>query len=437
MTAKAGLRRRLSREFFLQAVYISIAAVLGIVVVAVLLDSVVTRAALQGEADYYRERLREDPTAELPNTRNMIGYRSGAVAGVPPELARLPNGFHSLDGHPEFGLVHVSSLGDEQLYLAFDNRGVYELIVAFGLLPLALVLIVIYVSLYLAYRVSRRAVSPVITLADNVRRLDPSEPDPALFDGGDGDDEEVAVLASALGEFAQRLGDFAERERTFTRDASHELRSPLTVIRMAAEGLLAGTGADDPAHAKLVRIRSATEDMEELIHAFLLLARQDETGFADEPASVNDVLAAELERTRVLIGDKPVTLQIDAAETLLVAAPERVLASITGNLLRNAALYTDEGRVTVTVDGGAVTIADTGRGIAAADLDKVFQPFYRAGAGGGRRGGHGVGLTIVRRLTERFGWPLDIESEPGEGTTVTIRFPDATIRPVSQDLHAG
>ncbi|MEO0996776.1 MAG: HAMP domain-containing sensor histidine kinase [Pseudomonadota bacterium] len=437
MTAKAGLRRRLSREFFLQAVYISIAAVLGIAVVAVLVDSVVTRAALQGEADYYRERLREDPAAELPNTRNMIGYRSGTPDGVPPALSQLPNGLHSLDDHPEFGLVHVSSLGDERLYLAFDNRGVYELIAAFGLLPLALVLIVIYVSLYLAYRVSRRAVSPVIALADNVRRLDPSEPDPALFDSGDGDDEEVAVLASALGEFAQRLGDFAERERTFTRDASHELRSPLTVIRMAAEGLLASVGDDDPARAKLVRIRSASEDMEELIHAFLLLARQDETGFADEWASVNDVLAGELERTRVLIGDKPVTLSIDAAETLLVAAPERVLASITGNLLRNAALYTEEGAVTVTIGGGAVAIADTGPGIAAADLDKIFQPFYRAEAGSGRRGGHGVGLTIVQRLTERFGWPLDIDSEPGAGTTVTIRFPDATIRPISQDLHAG
>jgi signal transduction histidine kinase len=94
-----------------------------------------------------------------------------------------------------------------------------------------------------------------------------------------------------------------------------------------------------------------------------------------------------------------------------------------GNLLRNAFSYTDAGEVTVEVGAGTVVIRDTGVGIAPDKLDAMYQPFVRGDTA--RRGGHGVGLTIVRRLSDRFGWPVTIDSTLGIGTRVTIRFPDS------------
>lgn len=438
MKTRTGLGRRLSREFLLQAVYISIAAILGVIAVAVVLERVVSREALRGEAEYFRERLAADPSAPLPNTRNLIGYLSDSGSPVPVELAGMDPGFHAVEDNPDFGLVYVSDVGARRLYLAFDNRSVRELVIAFGLFPLALVLVVLYVALFSAYQVSRRAVSPVIALADQVRSLDPSSPELEGFTLEGPQDDDITVLSNALNDFAERLRAFAERERNFTRDASHELRSPLTVIRMATAALDSDASLDDAARTNIARIRQSAEDMEELTNAFLLLARQSNEDLPDEFVLVNDVIEAEVERTRLLTGSKSVEIRTEAENELIAAAPEKVVASVIGNLLRNGLLYTDEGSVTARIDGDTVTIRDTGPGIAPDDIDRILSPFYRGTHGSRSRGGHGVGLTIVKRLCERFEWPLAIDSQLGAGTSVSIRFPDAERRPMSsRDLHTS
>jgi len=107
-----------------------------------------------------------------------------------------------------------------------------------------------------------------------------------------------------------------------------------------------------------------------------------------------------------------------------VRAAPKVVAIMVANLIRNACSYTDRGRVTVTVGKDFIRVADTGIGMTPDDLKNIFQAFFRGK--GAPRGGHGVGLTIVKRLSDRFNWPVDIDSVLGVGTTVTIHFPDAT-----------
>ena len=232
-------------------------------------------------------------------------------------------------------------------------------------------------------------------------------------------------LTDALLRYSQRLAHFLERERQFTRDASHELRSPLTVIRMAASILLEDPELGDAKRRTAQRIQRACHDMEELTQAFLLLARESETGLPTEAVCINDLVAEEVERARLLAADKPVTSEVRGTQRLFVEAPEKVLSILLGNLLRNAFSYTDAGQVVVEIGAGKVTIRDTGVGIAKGRIEDMFRPFVRGEDN--RRGGHGVGLTIVRRLSDRFGWPVNIVSEPGVGTTVEITFPGARL----------
>ncbi|MEM6819068.1 MAG: HAMP domain-containing sensor histidine kinase [Pseudomonadota bacterium] len=436
MASNRGLTRRLGRDLALQAIYISLAALVGVFAVSFFLEDVLIKQALRGEADYYWERFETQPDIELPDTRNMTGYRQGVGDGVPENLRGLDLGFHEQEAFS--AITYVSERGDERLYLVFDSVQVNNLILTFGLFPLALVLIVIYLALFSAYRVSRRAVSPVIALADKVQQLDPAAPDVALFETPDSQrrlDDEVFVLSSAMQDLTQRLVDFTERERNFTRDASHELRSPLTVIRMAA-GLIGKRDDIDADIRKSVdRITKSTEDMEELTEAFLLLARESGQELIGEPVSVNEIVAEEVERSQMLALDKKVALHSSASHRIRVSAPEKVLASVIGNLLRNGLSYTDEGSVTVEVGDGEVKIIDTGPGMAQEDVDNIFTPFFRAGR---RRGGHGVGLTIVKRLSDRFGWPVSIDSKLGTGTTVTVKFPDSEVFSLSShDLHTA
>lgn len=424
MPASRGLTTRLGRELLLQAVYISLAVVIGVFVAAQLMENLLIEQALQGEADYYWKREATHAGGPLPDTKNMTGYREGIGVGPPEDLIGLPDGFHSRT-EPHETLSLITTRNDERLYLVFEVEQVTDLVILFGVIPLAFALIVIYLSIFSAYRVSRRAVSPLILLAEQVQSLDPAEPDAELFrvDPSFKADEEIHVLSEALQDLASRVLDFADRERRFTRDTSHELRTPLTVIKMAVDRLLRDDGLEESQRETLLRIRNSARDMEQLTTAFLLLARESGQGLARDQVVVNDIVQAELDRARIIEPDSQIRTQVDEECRLVVSAPEKVIESVIGNLLRNALAYTDSGQVTVQIKPGLVLIEDTGPGMEPSAVEQVFQPYFRNQR---QRGGFGVGLTIVKRLTDRFDWPIQIESEPGHGTRVRLEFPDAT-----------
>ncbi len=422
MARGSGVRARLGRAFVLQAAFIGLAAVISVFLANVLLEDVLIRQALRDEATYFWERYAADPSHPLPATLNLTGYLEDA----PPELARLGPGFHERDGTARPTVVFVTQQAGRRLTLVFDRGGVAKLVTLFGLLPLAFVLLVLYLTTWLAFRASRRAFSPVIALARQVRELDPTAPDPTRFDRSrlpPAADDEVRELADALARYSDRLVELVARERQFTRDASHELRSPLTVIQISSELLLADERLTDTGRRAAERIRRAAGDMDELTNAFLLLAREYEVGLPASTVCINDVVSEELARAQLSAEGKPVVSRFTENCRLHLDAPERVLAILVGNLLRNAFSYTDRGEVDVSIDADKVVIRDTGVGIAPDRLAELYRPFVRGESA--QRGGHGVGLSIVRRSSDRFGWPVKIESQPGVGTRVEITFPGA------------
>lgn len=426
MPPSRGIGARLGRAFLVQGAFIGVAALVGVFIAGLLLEGLLIRQALRDEAGHFWIHRAAQPDFPLPSTRNLTGY----MGDVPAPLRPLGPGYHPWQqGDVEF-LVYVTERGGQRLYLAFDRSGVGRLATYYGLAPLAIVLLLLYLSTWLGYRLSQRALSPVIALAREVRQLDPKSPDPAAFApervAGRADDE-IRELADALAWFAQRLNELVERERNFTRDASHELRSPLTVIRTSAESLLDDAGLGDAGRRAAERIRRAARDMEELTASFLLLARETEDGLPAEAVSVNEVVATELDRARPLAEGRPVELELRSECRLVVQAPEKVLSVLVGNLLRNAVAYTERGRVRVAIDARGVEIEDTGVGLPPERARDLRRPFVR---GASRHPGHGVGLTIVHRLSDRFGWPIAIDSEPGRGTRVRVDFPAATAAPI-------
>lgn len=431
MRANRGLTRRLGRDLLLQAVYISAAVLLGVFIAANLIPDLMIREALEEEADYYWTRIQGNPLHPLPDTLNLTAYREGFADGVPGDLAALSPGYHHRDEARET-LTFVSERDGQRLYLVFEVAQVNRLLILFGLIPLALALTVVYLALYSGYRVSRRAVSPVVALAGQVRELDPATPHAPLLslDRPPDADAEIQVLYDALQGLVSRVTAFAERERQFTRDTSHELRTPLTVIRMAVDQMMRDGEFTDDQTESLQRIRKSAADMEALTEAFLLLARESAESLPQEWVCVNDLVEAELERARIIRPDSAIGTDVEAECRLSVHANEKVLASVIGNLLRNALCYTDAGMVRVRIGPDSVTIEDTGPGMAPGEVEQAFKPWSR---GGRRRGGFGVGLTIVKRFSERFEWPLVVDSEPSRGTRVKVRFPDARFEDLRTD----
>jgi signal transduction histidine kinase len=443
MRAKPGLRRRLGRAFAFQAVAISVTAIVGVWVAGFTIERILIKRALEQEAAYFWTLREANPQIRAPNTRNLTGYlaQSGDERNFPLALRKLPLGYQRLSTSADVTVAFVTERGSHRLVLVFDGEQVRELAVLFGLLPLGLVLTVLYVAAWLSHRAAQRAVSPIEWLAREVNHLDPERPDADIFSSErlpGHPDTEVADLADALAMLARRVNELLERERTFTRDASHELRSPLTVIRLAADMLLSEQELDRPARNSVLRIKRATRDMQELTEAFLLLSRESEQGLSIQTVSVNSVLAGEIDRAQLLVGARDLRVVMVQDCNLEIEASDRVLSVMIGNLLRNAVNFTDEGEVVARVGQGYVEISDSGTGISREEVDKVFDAFFRGDMTFSTnaakappkspqrpRDGHGVGLTIVKRFSDRFGWPVRIDSTPGVGTRVVLEFPHA------------
>jgi signal transduction histidine kinase len=415
--------------FSLWVAAISVVTALGVYAAASSSRTAIARQELDRESVYYTQQLARNPQTPLPDTWLLRGYLRAPGApdrDVPAKLADLTPGYHQVaqpDGTE--GTVLVSDTSRGRLFLLFNNDRPNSVVMLFGLIPVVLVVLIIYLATWLTYRASRRALSPVIALAKVVRRWNPDHPDPASLAPDRlpaASDSDVEVLVTALYNFANRLDAFVERERNFTRDASHELRTPLTVMKIAVD-VLADEDMSPFAQRSLARIRRSVREMEALIETFLVLARESDTGLRDEDFLANDVIAAEVARYRELLVGKPVQLEVVEHARFALHAPPRVFAVMIGNLIRNACLYTEQGSVTVEVEPNDVRVTDTGSGMSEEDMERAFQPFYRGSRTG--RSGHGIGLAIVRRIADRYHWQVTLESTLGTGTTATAHFPAA------------
>jgi signal transduction histidine kinase len=319
--------------------------------------------------------------------------------------------------------VLVDRRSQGTLFLEFDPSLSDRAILWTGGLSLLLALLVTYLSAWLTYRISKRMVTPVSWLANVVAHWDPRAPNAAALAPGNlplDSGTEVRRLAHALRGLAARVADAVERERLFTRDASHELRTPLTVIRFAADILAGDPELPTRSHRAVGRIQRAGHDMQAVIDAFMILARDIEMDAESERFDLHEVVDPEVESVRPLLEGKAVELVVTDRGPPPVDAPRRVLTLMVGHLLTNAVRFTERGRVEVVLDRDRIEIHDTGVGMSEETLAKAFDPFYRADRDSGD--GMGIGLAVVRRLGERMGWPVELHSRPGEGTVATIRL---------------
>ena len=418
-----GLSRKIRIAFILQAVMIGLAIVLSVYLISVVVKHSLVNTALQEEADHYWQLYEASEAQPPPNTYSLRGYlvpHGRSPLTLPENLRGLAPGFHELKADDLLVLVDERAAG--RLYLVFLQSQAERLAFWFGTVPVVTALVAVWVVSWLTYRSSKRLVSPVSWLARQVAQWDPRHPDssalapgrlPADLQG------EARQLAAALHRLAERVSAHVARERNFTRDASHELRTPLTVIRMASDMALSESSPPRVERA-LQRIQRAGRDMEAVIDAFLILAREAEVEPQSEDFDLVELAEHEVDNARALLIGKPVELHVDARARPQLHAPPRVMHVLVGNLLRNACSYTDHGRIDVIVEADRVRVRDTGIGMSAEDLQRAFEPFYRADPG--RPHGTGLGLSIVSRLCERFGWQVELDSELGKGTTASIRF---------------
>ncbi|MFC0644392.1 sensor histidine kinase [Cellulomonas phragmiteti] len=239
--------------------------------------------------------------------------------------------------------------------------------------------------------------------------------------------EHLLVLAEDLTQ-ARRLEAI---RRDFVVNVSHELKTPVGALSLLAETVQ--DAADDPEAVRRFsgRMRAEAARLSALVHEIIELSRLQVAGALEDAAvvEVDDVVAEAVDRARTTADAKAVRLVAGGDRGLVVVGDHNLLVTAVRNLLDNAVAYSPEGtRVNVGVrrreDLVEIAVVDEGIGIAAADQERVFERFYRVDPARSRdTGGTGLGLSIVKHVAADHGGDVSVWSQPGRGSTFTLRLP--------------
>ncbi|MCK0068993.1 sensor histidine kinase [Kordiimonas laminariae] len=288
----------------------------------------------------------------------------------------------------------------DRLYLVFNAR---PFVRSTPYIKLYLVVIgvmggvILLISLFFMVRVTKKVSKPLETMAE---ALSGSESLSTQFDISNRAPKELHTLADAITDRNARIEELLEREQQFNRDASHELRTPLAVALGALE-ILEETSEKTKA---FTRLKAAVQDMQMLTEGILWLGRDAST---EEICNIYSACETLIASYSYLTGNRPITLSLEGEKDSIIPAPEPVALVMVGNLLRNALSYTEKGSVQVTVNHNSMTIIDTGIGFGRVDK---------------RVEGFGVGLSLVKRLSDHFNLDFNIQAGETDGTTATLRW---------------
>ena len=160
--------------------------------------------------------------------------------------------------------------------------------------------------------------------------------------------------------------------------------------------------------------------MSEVTHALLELAREQQQDKLTASCEVEKLLHEVVDTHRHLLETNNVTVDITVHSTPVLSVECALLRIVVGNLIRNAFSYTTEGCVRITLDSYSISVSDTGVGIPTQQLEEVFKPFYST------QGGEGIGLSLVRRICQHYGWEIKVSSRVGKGTRFRLNFGEQT-----------
>ncbi|MBN6150305.1 HAMP domain-containing histidine kinase [Xanthomonas sp. AmX2] len=378
-------------------------------------------------------RVRAGQAASLPHAgivRSWYVDAAHPAAQVPAHLAALAPGLYStenaygtfqdsdafepLDGHSSFHALIVD-LAPGRLITAIDigqiedqqNRNSWQS----GIWAAFLVLFIGGVIAWLHANLVR----PVRDLAERMQAIVPGTAGarlPTTYRR-----EEIQVIAQASNAHLERVEQFIERERSLLAQASHEFRTPIAVISGAVD-VLKQMPLPDSATPALARVESAAHDLSETMVALLYLAR--EAGPGEEPMDVtvlHDLLPRLVADHAYLLGEKLAQLRIGQVEPTFIQVPEAMVRIAVSNLIRNAIESTDDGHVEISLRGGVIAVADSGSGFDPVEAARRYREHLRQSA---PVRGRGLGLFLIGRICDRFGWKLSIEAAAGGGTRAAL-----------------
>lgn len=358
-------------------------------------------------------------SGELYNLSFTAGQK-GLIAESEEEEIMYLNDTIFLDGGEEIGVQVIKDMDNEEDYL-HALSGIMLLVDAVSLV----------ISIIVGYIVSRNALSPIDKITNQAKQISASNL--AARIGIEGPDDELKRLANTFNDLISRIQYSYEKQNRFTLDASHELATPLAVIKGYID-VLDRWGKEDKAvlDEGIESIKVELSNITNLLDTLLFLSKGDNEIFTPERTRFwLDELIGEVVKESRLVDEKH-EISCNTDLRLQMEGDRRLIKQMLRAIVDNSIKYSPENsRVAIEYKAAAgnvrITVSDNGIGIPQKDLPHIFDRFYRVDKARSRAiGGAGLGLSIVKWIVDIHQGKITAESEPGRGTKMTVELPLGT-----------
>jgi signal transduction histidine kinase len=413
-----SLRFKLALTFAIFGTMISLLLSLGLSFTAHSLGERLMDETLRAEIDDYISRRARNPNSLPPSTASIQGYllnQGQRNENIPLELLSLREGKYQLTLNDTPYRVAVADKNGERYFMLFNEKRQRNREEMFLIYLESGALTMIVISAWIGWWLAGRVVAPIEELARRVSRASPGDDAEAVAHGFPSD--EIGQLAQVFSSYLKRMCAFIDRESSFTSDVSHELRTPLAIVQGVVELMEDSNQLDEKQRARIARIGRANSEMVSLTTALLLMARENTDEVVVQTCDVCEVVSVAIEMNRHLLSEKT-TVDLVCLAHPNIGAERTLLSIVVANLIRNAFTHTPSGAVSILVEGNGLIVSDTGTGIHEEELGKVFQRHFK----GSGSTGSGIGLSLVKRICDRYGWETIIESTEGQGTSAQLVF---------------
>lgn len=398
------LRARVTLLYTLMGLLLSVLFACAMVFIAEEYEHVLVEDILNSQAQDYAAIIERAPDTELPRTNRLRAYlrKPDGTGEVPAALAMLPPGIHEPEVESEEGIhMAVFDTASGRLYITIILADIEELERYLNLMLVAVVVLGTLISAWLGWLLSGGVILPIRRLSDAVQDL-PNRPVRTSLAHGMPQDE-LGKLGVAIDDYQSRLVSADEAEQAFFADASHELRTPISVVRGATELLLEDTQDVPGMRARLLRLDRGVRELSELLDAVLRLARRRTEEFED--VVLLDWLSQCLAGAEsIKNGTVQHSVQGDGGSVSLpVSSAELIVRSV----VRRLAPPGVSGRLDVVVSRAAIELRFV-------EADKQAAPLGGLQSSPSDRR---LGLTLIGRLADQLGWEID-DSQAESGQAV-------------------
>lgn len=353
-----------------------------------------------------------DIQACLANITDWAGDKGSITMDLGNEMSRLLASPLDLSGEPGKLLVIARNTS----YISSATSMYKTMLLAST--PVALI-----VSSLLGYGLASHSTRQINAIQNTAASINPARLDDRIPVNNN---DELGELSQALNAAFDRIDGFTKRQRTFVEDAAHDLRAPLTNIKVQTELALEKEREAGYYRHALISVGEDVGKMESMIEDLLILASLDTEPVRSHSTffDLSGIIESMLDNREADCNHKGIKLERFISPGIWINGEPLDFQRIASNLIENALKATSNGKITVTLseNDGVVTlkVADTGCGIPSEHLEKIFWRFYRVNRDSG---GNGLGLPIVEGIAEMYGGKVEVESEGNKGSVFTISIP--------------